>query len=212
VSWGTGAVAWAALEAEASSLVWVAVEGRVEGVVLLEDELHPDSEAAIAELKKLGVLVRILSGDRHPAVSRLASRLKVKAYESELTPAEKLERVRNLVAAGCTTVMVGDGINDAPALAAASAGIAIGTGSEIAREAGDICLVGHSPKLIPETIRLARRARRVMIENLGWAVGYNVVMLPIAMFTPLPPGLAAGAMMFSSLSVVLNSLRLRRLV
>jgi P-type E1-E2 ATPase len=192
--------------------VWLARDRTAIGVLALADELHPETPAAMEELRKLGVTVRLLSGDRRPAVIQLAKKLKLKAYEAELTPEQKLERVRDLVAAGVTTVMVGDGINDAPALAAASAGIALGTGADVAREAADICLVGHSPRLIPEAIRVARVSARIMRQSLLWAAGYNIVMLPVAMLAPLPPWLATAAMMGSSLSVVANALRLRRLI
>ena len=196
----------------AASLVWLARDRQVLGTLVLADEMHPETPAAIAELRKLGVIVRLLSGDRRPAVIQLAKRLKIKAYEADMTPEQKLDRVRGLVASGVTVVMVGDGINDAPALAAASAGIALGTGADVAREAADICLVGHSPRLIPEAIRVARVSAGVMRQSLFWAAGYNVVMLPLAMLAPLPPWLASAAMMGSSLSVVANALRLRRLI
>ncbi len=199
-----------ALSADGFSVVWVVIDERVSALLGFADPLHPESAAAVAALRDLGVRVRILSGDREAAVRRVASRLGV-AYEAQLTPARKLERLREIAAEGRGVAMVGDGINDAPALAAAQVGIAIGTGADVAREAADICLVGHSPRLIAEAIGISRRSARVMKQNLFWAVAYNLVMLPIAMVTPLPPAVATAAMMCSSLTVVANSLRLRRM-
>ena len=199
-----------ALSADGFSVVWVALDRRIVGLLGFADPLHPESELAVARLRAQGIRVRILSGDRLPAVRRVAALLGIENYEAELTPGQKLQRVRELATSARTVAMVGDGINDAPALAAAQVGIAIGAGADVAREAADICLVGHSPRLIADAIRLSRASARVMKQNLFWAVAYNVVMLPVAMLTPLPPALATVAMMFSSLSVVGNALRLRR--
>lgn len=200
-----------ALAAEGLSVVCVGAGSRVLGLVGLADPPHPEARDAVARLHGLGVRVRVLSGDRHAAVSRLANDLGIDAFEAQVTPEQKLKRVHERMAAGRRVAMVGDGINDAPALAAAHVGLAIGAGADVARETATICLVGHSPALIPRAIRLSRASARVMRQNLLWAVGYNLVMMPIAIFTPLPPALATAAMMGSSLSVVLNALRLRRL-
>ncbi len=192
------------------SVVWVAADGQVIGLLALADELHPEAPAAVAELKRLGLQIELLSGDRRPVVQAVASRLGIERLAAGLSPADKLARVRSLAADPRGVAMVGDGVNDAPALAAATVGIAIGTGADVAREAADVCLVGHSPRLIAEAVRVSRVALRVMKQNLFWAAVYNLVMVPVAMFTPLPPALATVAMMGSSLSVVGNSLRLRR--
>ena len=193
------------------AIVWVAVDGTLAAGLRLADQIHPESAAAIHELKRLGLRTHLLSGDREAATRAVAESLAVDDYAAELTPDEKLSRVRELVATGRTLAMVGDGVNDAPALAAATVGIAIGTGADVAREAADICLAGRSPALIPEAVLIARRCLRIMKQNLFWAFFYNAVMLPIAVLTPLPPAAATAAMMFSSLSVVGNSLRLRRI-
>jgi Cu+-exporting ATPase len=194
------------------SVVWVALDGHVAALFGLADRLHPESAATIAALRKLGMHTRILSGDRSAAVRHVAEQLGVETCEAELSPDQKLARVRELRAVGRRVAVVGDGINDAPALAAADVGIAIGTGADVAREAADICLVGHSPRLIVEAVRVSRGTARVMAQNLLLALVYNLVMLPVAMLAPLPPGLAAAAMMCSSLTVVGNSLRLRRVI
>jgi Cu+-exporting ATPase len=156
--------------------------------------------------------VQILSGDRRPAVRRIAEELGVSSFEAELTPADKLRVVESRRAAGRRVAVVGDGINDAPALAAADVGIAIGAGADVAREAADICLVGHAPERIGDAIQISRQSARIMKQNLAWACLYNLVMLPVAIAAPLPPSLATAAMMLSSLSVVGNSLRLRRAI
>lgn len=190
------------------SQVLLACDGKWLATFYLTDALLVDSAAAIAELRELQVEVRMISGDRAEACRRIAAQLAI-AFEAELTPAEKLERVQAATARKIGVGMVGDGINDAPSLAAADVGIAIGAGSDVAREAADLCLVGRSPRRIADAIRISRDTTRVMKQNLIWAAGYNILMLPIAALAPIPAGLAAAAMMISSLSVVGNSLRLR---
>lgn len=199
-----------ALAADGASVVWLAVDGQVVALLAFVDQLHPEAPAAIARLRALRVEPRILSGDRLPAVRHVAQQLGITGFEGQLTPADKLARVQAAVQSSQRVAMVGDGVNDAPALAAADVGIAIGTGADVARSAADICLVGHSPRLIAAAIEISRRSGRIMLQNLAWAGGYNLVMLPLAIFSPLSPALATGAMMLSSLSVVGNSLRLRR--
>ena len=200
------------MAASGQSVVWVALNGRPAGLLGLADEIHPEAAAAVAELHRLGLRTRLLSGDRHAAVGAVADRLGIDRFEAGLTPHAKLGRIRRLATQPGGVAMVGDGINDAPALAAATVGIAIGTGADVAREAADICLVGHGPKLVPLAINASRRSSRVMKQNLVWAVIYNAAMLPVAMLTALPPAAATAAMMCSSLSVVGNALRLRRLI
>ncbi len=219
-----GSAAWLAEQARGNSLgghadtwaaaglsvVFVAVDGAVAGLFGLADQIHPEAVAALTALRDLGVRVRILSGDREPAVRATARQLGIDTYEAQLSPDQKRARVQALAAAGRRVGMVGDGLNDAPALAAADVGIAIGAGSDLARAAAPICLLGHSPRLIPEAIRISRASARVMKQNLFWAVAYNLVMVPAAMLTSMPPALATAAMMCSSLTVVFNALRLRR--
>ncbi len=190
--------------------VWVARDQRLVGRIDFADEAKPQAREAIAELRRLGVVPRILSGDTHQSVTRMARSLGVNAYESHLTPQQKLERVAELERAQ-PVMMIGDGVNDAPALKAARVGVAIGAGADLARESADICLLGDSPRLIPATVRMARQSLWVMRQNLLLALGYNVVMLPMAALTPLPPAVAAGLMMLSSLSVVGNAMRLKRM-
>jgi Cu+-exporting ATPase len=201
-----------ALAGEGLSVVFVAVGGQTAGLLGFRDPLQPGAADAVRRLGQLGVRVQILSGDRRPAVRRIAEELGVSSFEAELTPADKLRVVESRRAAGRRVAVVGDGINDAPALAAADVGIAIGAGADVAREAADICLVGHAPERIGDAIQISRQSARIMKQNLAWACLYNLVMLPVAIAAPLPPSLATAAMMLSSLSVVGNSLRLRRAI
>lgn len=195
-------------EGAGQSWVFLAGAGQWLGSFALSDALLPESAAAMADLGALGVQVRILSGDRAAACRVVALQLGIE-FEAELSPADKLERVRTATARRIGVAMVGDGVNDAPSLAAADVGIAIGAGADVAREAADVCLVGRSPRRIADAIRVSRATTRVMKQNLIWAAGYNLLMLPLAALAPIPAGLAAAAMMLSSFSVVGNSLRLR---
>ncbi|MCG3125238.1 MAG: Copper-exporting P-type ATPase [Phycisphaerae bacterium] len=222
----TLAEAAARMAASGLTVAWLGVDAAAAAVLGFADEVHDEARAAIGELRHLRVTPRIVSGDSPAAVEFLAARLGITEYEGGLSPAQKLERVRafratgdqNVASAAGTrgvrggVIMVGDGVNDAPALAAADVGFAIGAGADVAREAADICLVGHSPLLVPTAIRAARVSAAVMLQNLFWAAFYNVVMLPVAALSHLPPGWATAAMMLSSLTVVGNSLRLRRMI
>ncbi len=197
-----------------ASAVFVARGRQFLGQITFLDRAHDDAAATIAALRRLGLRVVLVSGDQPATVARLAAELGVDEYHAAQTPADKLALVERRRAGGgtlaCGVLMVGDGVNDAAALAAATVGIAIGTGADVAREAADVCLVGHAPRLIARAIEISRATYAVMRQNLFWAFGYNVVMLPLAALAPLPAGWAAAAMMFSSLSVVLNALRLRK--
>jgi Cu+-exporting ATPase len=148
----------------------------------------------------------------------VAAAVGIEHVRAEVLPGDKAAHIVDLQAGGRRVAMVGDGINDAPALAQADVGIAIGTGTDIALEASDITLVGGDPRLVGTAMRMSRSTLRVIRQNLGWAFGYNVILIPVAMGVLYPffglrldPILAAEAMAFSSVSVVLNSLRLRRL-
>ncbi|MCC6358449.1 MAG: heavy metal translocating P-type ATPase, partial [Phycisphaerales bacterium] len=191
-----------------ATIAWVAVDGRPQARILLRDEPSPDAADAIRNIRAAGARVVMLSGDVKAVCDRVAKQLGIDDYAAEMTPAEKLERIRTAAREQGHVAMVGDGINDAPALAAATVGIAIGAGRDVAREAADICLIGRSVAGVASLIRISRATVRTMWQNLAWAVGYNVIMMPAAIFTQLPPAWATAAMMLSSLSVVGNSLRL----
>jgi Cu+-exporting ATPase len=181
------------------------------------DALRPDAAGAIAALRRSGLRVLMLTGDSAAAAEPIAQQAGIQEFESSLDPAGKLARIRALQADGLRVAMVGDGINDAAALAQADAGIAMGSGADLAQEAGDVLLLRAQPSAIPAALDLARQTLRVMRQNLAWAIGYNLLGIPLAagLLYPsfhilLTPWLAAAAMAFSSVCVLANSLRLRR--
>jgi len=214
----TDAARGTAADAETSrSTVFVAVDGSLAGSIDIDDPIKDGAAAAVAELQAAGISVRLLSGDNAAAAAAVARRVGIEEVSAGLLPGDKAAHVAGLQSEGHVVAMVGDGINDAPALAQADVGIAIGTGTDVAMEASDVTLVGGDPRLVGSAIRLSRGTLSVIRQNLVWAFGYNVLLIPIAMGLLYPllglrldPVLAAAAMAFSSVSVVLNSLRLRR--
>ena len=214
------AAALGAAEGAGSGAAIVAVDGRVAGLFTLRDAAKPGAAFAVADAHAAGIDVWLLSGDSRHVADGIADEVGIPRDRvlAEVLPADKAAAVARLQADGRVVAMVGDGINDAPALATADVGIAIGTGADVAIEAADVTLVGGDPRAVTAAIRLSRSTMRVVRQNLAWAFGYNVVLIPVAMGVLYPffgvllnPGLAAGAMALSSVSVVLNSLRLRRL-
>ncbi|HEY7332616.1 MAG TPA: heavy metal translocating P-type ATPase [Candidatus Limnocylindria bacterium] len=209
----------AAAEAERGRTpVLVAIDGRAAGVLSLADPVKPESAEAIRRLHAAGVDVWMITGDRQAVARAIGAEVGIGPDRilAEVRPEEKEARVAELAARG-RVAMVGDGINDAPALARADLGIAIGTGADVAVQASDVTLVGDDLRAVPAAIRLSRATMRTIRQNLGWAFGYNVLLIPVAagLLYPLTgwllsPALAAGAMALSSVSVVTNSLRLRR--
>ena len=196
--------------------LWMALDGSVAGYFDARDALRPDAAEAIAALRSEGLRVMMLTGDSAAAAAPIAAQAGITEVEAGLDPAGKLRRIRELQKSGLKVAMVGDGINDAAALAQADAGIAMGGGSDLAQEAGDVLLLRTQPAAIPAALELARETVRVMRQNLGWAVGYNVIGIPLAagLLYPafhilLTPWLAAAAMALSSVCVLGNSLRLR---
>ena len=196
--------------------LWMALDGTVAGYFDARDALRPDAAEAIAELRSEGLRVLMLTGDSAAAAAPIAEQAGITEVEAGLDPAGKLRRIRELQKSGLKVAMVGDGINDAAALAQADAGIAMGGGADLAQEAGDVLLLRAQPSAIPAALELARETLRIMRQNLGWAVGYNVVGIPLAagLLYPafhilLTPWLAAAAMALSSVCVLGNSLRLR---
>jgi Cu+-exporting ATPase len=197
--------------------LWMALDNIPAGYFDARDQLRPDAAAAIAALRRAGLRVLMLTGDTAAAASPIAAQAGIAEVEAGLDPAGKLARIRVLQNDGLRVAMVGDGINDAAALAQADAGIAMGTGADLAQEAGDVLLLRATPSGVPAALGLARATLRVMRQNLVWAAAYNVLGIPLAagLLYPafhilLTPWLAAAAMAMSSVCVLANSLRLRR--
>ena len=204
--------------AAASTPVLVAVDGRAAGVIGIADTVKAESAEAIGRLHAAGLQVWMLTGDRAAVAEAIGAQVGIPPERilSEVRPEEKAARVRELQAAGAVVAMVGDGINDAPALAQSDLGVAIGTGADVAVEASDITLIGDDLRAVPAAIRLSRATMRTIRQNLAWAFGYNLLLIPVAAGALFPltgwllsPALAAAAMALSSVSVVTNSLRLR---
>ncbi|MGZ4399846.1 MAG: heavy metal translocating P-type ATPase [Gaiellaceae bacterium] len=198
------------VEERGGSVVAVGWDGEARGIVGLADRLKPSSAAAVAELVELGLTPVLLSGDNERTAATVASELGIERVLAGVLPEGKATEIERLQAAGEVVAMVGDGINDAPALAQADLGLAIGTGTDVAIEAADVTLVSGDLRAAADAIRLARRTLRTIKGNLFWAFAYNVAAIPLAIAGLLNPVVAAAAMAGSSLFVVSNSLRLRR--
>lgn len=197
------------LEDAGATAVLCAIDGEVAGLLAVNDPLGETSASAVKELAALGLETVLVTGDNRGAANRVAQEVGIRNVEAQVLPEEKAAIVRKYKAKGAVA-MVGDGINDAPALAEADLGIAIGSGTDVAMETAGVTLLRADLKGVPQAIRLARATYSTIRWNLVWAFGYNVVMIPLAAMGRMSPMLAAGAMALSSISVVMNSLRLRR--
>jgi Cu+-exporting ATPase len=199
-------------EAEGRTPVWVAWDGEVRAVVVVSDTIKETSAPAVAGLRELGLRPVLLTGDNSRAAQAVARQVGIDASDviAEVLPADKVDVVKRLQDEGATVAMVGDGVNDAAALAQADLGLAMGTGTDVAIEASDLTLVSGDLRTAPDAIRLARATLGTIKGNLFWAFAYNVAALPLAALGLLNPLIAGAAMAFSSVFVVSNSLRLRR--
>jgi P-type Cu+ transporter len=197
-------------EAQGRTAVVVAWDGAVRAVLVVADTVKPSSAAAVASLRELGLRPVLLTGDNETTARAVAAEVGIDEVIAEVLPSDKADVVRRLQAEGRVVAMVGDGVNDAPALAQADLGLAIGTGTDVAIEASDLTLVSGDLRAAADAIRLSRATLRTIKQNLAWAFGYNIAALPLAAAGLLNPVIAGAAMAFSSVSVVINALRLRR--
>ena len=200
----------AAAEAEGATVIAVAWDGEFHGLIAVRDAVKPTSVDAVARLHQLGLCPVLLTGDNAGAARATAAEVRIDEVHAGVTPQGKLDLIRALQAEGRVVAMVGDGVNDAAALAAADLGIAMGTGTDAAIAAGDITIVSGDLLVVADAVRLARRTLGTIKGNLFWAFAYNAAAIPIAMLGLLNPLLAGAAMALSSVFVVTNSLRLRR--
>ncbi|WP_006243365.1 heavy metal translocating P-type ATPase [Mycolicibacterium tusciae] len=190
--------------------VWIAWDGQIRAVIVVSDTVKDTSAEAIDELRALGLRPVLLTGDNHRAAQTVANQVGIDEVVAEVLPADKVDVIKKLQDEGRVVAMVGDGVNDAAALAQADLGLAMGTGTDVAIEASDLTLVRGDLRAAPDAIRLARATLRTIKGNLFWAFAYNVAALPLAAVGLLNPLIAGAAMAFSSVFVVSNSLRLRR--
>ena len=205
------------LTSDGKTLLYVAIDGTLAGVIAVADSIRATSKQAIEEFHAQGLEVLMLTGDTERTAQAIAREAGIQHVRAGLLPDGKVTEIKRLQAQGKVVAMIGDGINDSPALAQADVGMAIGTGADIAVEAADIVLMRGNLQSAVQAIKLSRRTMRVMKQNLFWAFIYNVIGIPIAAGVLYPafglllsPMIASAAMAFSSVSVVTNSLRLRR--
>jgi Cu2+-exporting ATPase len=191
----------------ATRLALAGPEGLI-GWLLLGDEIRADAADAIASLKSLGIRVHLLSGDNRPAAESVARSLGIDQIRAEALPDDKLVYVKNLQANGHVVAMIGDGINDAPVLAQAQVSIAMGEGTDVAQAAADMVMLGNRLIALSDGVGIARKTRAIIYQNLAWALGYNLIAIPLAALGHVTPWIAGIGMSASSLLVVLNALRL----
>jgi Cu2+-exporting ATPase len=204
------------MEGAGRTTVYVAVDNELAGLVAIADAVRPSAKRAVRFLQNMGIEVAMLTGDNKGTAQRVAEELNIKTVFAEVLPDQKQDKVKELQAKGHQVAMIGDGVNDAPALAQADVGIAIGAGTDVAVETADIVLMKSEPSDVVKAVEISQATLRKMRQNLGWATGYNMIAIPIAAGLLVPwgvtlrPEIAALAMSGSSILVAINAVLLRR--
>ncbi|WP_242598164.1 heavy metal translocating P-type ATPase [Heyndrickxia oleronia] len=199
------------LEGQGKTVMLISIDDQLVGIIAVADEVKNSSKRAVQRLKQMGLKIMILSGDNKNSVKMIGEMVGIKHVEAEVTPEMKASWIKKLQNEGKKVIMVGDGINDAPALTSANVGMAMGNGSDIAIESGDITILNNDLNKIADALIISKKTMRNIKQNFIWAFIYNVISIPLAIIGVLPPWFASAAMAFSSVSVVLNSLRLKNI-
>ena len=205
-----------ALQQQGKTVVFIVVDGKLAGAFALADKIREESRTAVQELKAKGVRVYMLTGDAEEVARGVSKELGIDDYFAQVLPNQKAEKIKSLKDQGYKVAMVGDGINDAPALVTADVGIAIGAGTDVAIESADIILVKNDPRDVPKVAELSKKTYSKMVQNLWWAAGYNIFAIPLAagaltgLGVVIDPAVGAIFMSFSTVLVAINSQTLRR--